>query len=83
MVEEATKGLGLTPLFTGVILVPLIASAAEYVTTVSLALKNNMDLSVSVAMGSSLLVALLVAPILVSDFSFGGNCDRSTDGFKL
>lgn len=65
VVEEATKGLGLTPLFTGVILVPLIASAAEYVTTVSLALKNNMDLSVSVAMGSSLLVALLVAPILV------------------
>ncbi|HEY9649484.1 MAG TPA: calcium/proton exchanger [Coleofasciculaceae cyanobacterium] len=65
VVEEATKGLGLTSLFTGVILVPLIASAAEYVTTVSLALKNNMDLSVSVAMGSSLLVALLVAPILV------------------
>lgn len=65
VVEEATKGLGLTPLFTGVILVPLIASAAEYFTAVSLALKNNMDLSVSVAMGSSLLVALLVAPILV------------------
>jgi Ca2+:H+ antiporter len=65
VVEEATKGLGLTSLFTGVILVPLIASAAEYVTTVSLALKNNMDLSVSVAMGSSLLAALLVAPILV------------------
>jgi Ca2+:H+ antiporter len=65
VVEEATKGLGLTSLFTGVILVPLIASAAEYVTTISLALKNNMDLAVSVAMGSSLLVALLVAPILV------------------
>jgi Ca2+:H+ antiporter len=65
VVEEATKGLGLTSLFTGVILVPLIASAAEYFTTVSLALKNNMDLSVSVAMGSSLLAALLVAPILV------------------
>lgn len=65
VVEEATEGLGLTSLFTGVILIPLIASAAEYVTTVSLALKNNMDLSVSVAMGSSLLVALLVAPILV------------------
>lgn len=65
VVEEATEGLGLTSLFTGVILVPLIASAAEYITTISLALKNNMDLSVSVAMGSSLLVALLVAPILV------------------
>lgn len=64
-VEEATKGLGLTPLFTGVILLPLVGGAAEYVTAVSVALKNNMDLSVSVAMGSSLLVALLVAPLLV------------------
>jgi Ca2+:H+ antiporter len=64
-VEEATKGLGLSPLFTGVILLPLVGGAAEYVTAVSVALKNNMDLSVSVAMGSSLLVALLVAPILI------------------
>ena len=65
VVEEATKGLGLTPLFTGVILLPLVGGAAEYVTAVTVAMKNNMDLSVSVAMGSSLLVALLVAPILV------------------
>jgi Ca2+:H+ antiporter len=64
-VEEATAGLGLTPLFTGVILLPLVGSAAEYVTAVRVAMKNNMDLSVSVAMGSSLLVALLVAPLLV------------------
>lgn len=64
-VEAATAGLGLTPLFTGVILLPLVGGAAEYVTAVRVALKNNMDLSVSVAMGSSLLVALLVAPILV------------------
>lgn len=65
VVEETTKGLGLTPLFTGVILLPLVGGAAEYVTAVGVAMKNNMDLSVSVAMGSSLLVALLVAPILV------------------
>jgi Ca2+:H+ antiporter len=64
-VEEATAGLGLTPLFTGVILLPLVGGAAEYVTAVTVAMKNNMDLSVSVAMGSSLLVALLVAPLLV------------------
>lgn len=64
-VEEATAGLGLTPLFTGVILLPLVGGAAEYIAAVRVALKNNMDLSVSIAMGSSLLVALLVAPILV------------------
>ena len=44
---------------------PLVGGAAEYVTAVSVALKNNMDLSVSVAMGSSLLVALFMAPLLV------------------
>jgi len=65
VVEEATKGLGLTPLFTGVIVLPLVGGAAEYVTAVKVAIKNNMDLSVSVAMGSSLIVALLVAPLLV------------------
>ncbi|MFB2974009.1 calcium/proton exchanger [Aerosakkonema sp. BLCC-F183] len=65
VVEETTKSLGLTPLFTGVVVLPLVGGAAEYVTAVGVAIKNNMDLSVSVAMGSSLLVALLVAPILV------------------
>lgn len=64
-VEEATAGLGLSPLFTGVILLPLVGGAAEYVTAIRVAVKNNMDLAVSVAMGSSLLVALLVAPILI------------------
>ncbi|NJP11494.1 MAG: calcium/proton exchanger [Leptolyngbyaceae cyanobacterium RU_5_1] len=64
-VEEATKGLGLSPLFTGVILLPLVGGASECITSVRVAIKNNMDLAVSVAMGSSLLVALLVAPTLV------------------
>jgi Ca2+:H+ antiporter len=65
VVEEATQGLGLSPLFTGVILLPLVGGAAEYVTAVGVAMKNNMDLSVGVAMGSGLLVALLMAPVLV------------------
>lgn len=65
VIEEATQGLGLTPLFTGVILLPLVGGAAEFVTAIRVAVKDNMDLSVSVAMGSSLLVALLVAPVLV------------------
>ncbi|MFM7471146.1 MAG: calcium/proton exchanger [Nodosilinea sp.] len=64
-VEAAAHHLGLTDLFTGVILLPLVGGAAEYVTAVRMATKNNMDLAVSIAMGSSLLVALLVAPILV------------------
>ncbi len=72
VIESATHKIGLTSLFTGVIVLPLLGGAAEYVTAVNVALKNNMDLSVSVAMGSSSLVALLVAPILVIAGEFLG-----------
>jgi Ca2+:H+ antiporter len=65
VVEETTKSIGWTPLFTGVIVLPLVGGIAEYITAIGVAMKNNMDLSVSVAMGSSLLVALLMAPLLV------------------
>ncbi|NJM27821.1 MAG: calcium/proton exchanger [Pseudanabaena sp. RU_4_16] len=63
--EEATNGLGLTPLFTGVVLLPLIGDVAGCVTAIRVAMKNQMDLSVSISTGSSLLVALFVAPLLV------------------
>ena len=63
--EVATSKLGLTALFTGVILVPIIGNAAEHATAVTVALKDKMDLSLSVAVGSSLQIALFVAPVLV------------------
>ena len=72
VIEAATSKIGLTPLFTGVIILPLLGGAAEYVTAVNVAWKNNMDLSVSVAMGSSSLVALFVAPVLVIAGAFLG-----------
>jgi len=63
--EVATSKLGLTALFTGVILVPIIGNAAEHATAVTVAMKNKMDLSLSVAVGSSMQIALFVAPVLV------------------
>ncbi|ASC73082.1 Ca(2+) H(+) antiporter [Halomicronema hongdechloris C2206] len=63
--ESATEQLGLTALFTGVIVLPIIGNAAEHATAVSVAIKNKMDLSVSVSVGSSLQIALFVAPVLV------------------
>jgi Ca2+:H+ antiporter len=65
VVEVETERLGLTSLFTGVILLPFISDFAGYVTVIRLARKNQMDLSVSTATGDSLLVALFVAPVLV------------------
>ncbi|MEH2334567.1 calcium/proton exchanger [Nostoc sp.] len=63
--EVATSQLGLTALFTGVILVPIVGNAAEHATAVTVAMKDKMDLSLSVAVGSSMQIALFVAPVLV------------------
>ncbi|MBE9179951.1 calcium/proton exchanger [Oculatella sp. LEGE 06141] len=65
VVAQETSRLGLTPLFTGVILLPLISDVAGYVLVVRLALKNQMDLAVATVTGDSLLIALFVAPILI------------------
>jgi Ca2+:H+ antiporter len=63
--EVATSKLGLTALFTGVVVVPIIGNAAEHATAVTVAMKNKMDLSLSVAVGSTMQIALFVAPVLV------------------
>ena len=82
--EVATSELGLTALFTGVILLPIIGNAAEHATAVTVALKNKMDLSVSVAMGSSMQIALFVAPVLViGGWFLGQPMDLNFNPFEL
>ena len=62
---EAVARMGLSETFVGLILVPIIGNAAEHSSAVMMAMKNRMDLSVSIALGSSIQVALLIAPLLV------------------
>jgi Ca2+:H+ antiporter len=82
--EVATEALGLTKLFTGVILLPIIGNAAEHATAVTVAMKNKMDLSVSVAVGSSLQIALFVAPVLVlAGWFMGQPMDLNFNPFEL
>ncbi|MBW4444563.1 MAG: calcium/proton exchanger [Plectolyngbya sp. WJT66-NPBG17] len=82
--EEATAKLGLTALFTGVILLPIVGNAAEHATAVTVAMKNKMDLSVSVAVGSSLQIALFVAPVLViAGWFMGQPMDLDFNPFEL
>lgn len=64
-VEAASHALHLTPLFVGVIVVAVIGNAAEHSTAVISATKNQMDLAYNIAVGSSLQIALFVAPVLV------------------
>jgi Ca2+:H+ antiporter len=64
-IEKTISTLGLTKLFTGVILIPLFGGVVEYITCVTFAVNNKMELAVGVAIGSSLQIALFVAPALV------------------
>jgi len=64
-VEEASHVLGLTEIFVGVIVVAIIGNAAEHSTAVMVAMKNKMDLALNIAIGSSIQIALFVAPVLV------------------
>ena len=62
---EATEALGLSPMFLGLIVVPIIGNAAEHAAAVVLSRKGQIDLGLQIALGSSTQVALLVAPVLV------------------
>ena len=57
--------LGVTEFFVGIILVPLVGNVAEHMVGVQTAIKNRMELSLAISLGSSLQVALFVAPALV------------------
>jgi Ca2+:H+ antiporter len=63
--EPALKSLGLSELFVGLILIPVIGNAAEHSSAVMFALRNKVDVTLEIAIGSSTQIALFVAPVLV------------------
>jgi Ca2+:H+ antiporter len=64
-VEHTAEAWGMTEVFVGVILVAIIGNAAEHSSAVIMAWKNKMDLSITIAVGSGIQIALFVAPVLV------------------
>jgi Ca2+:H+ antiporter len=64
-IEPSSKELGLNDAFVGVFVVAVLGNAAEHATAVTVAMRNRMDLALSIAIGSSVQVALFVAPLLV------------------
>jgi Ca2+:H+ antiporter len=75
-VERAKDSLGLTEVFLGVIVVAVIGNAAENSSAVLMALRNKMDLTLGIALGSSLQIALFVAPMLIfASYLFGRPMD--------
>ncbi len=71
-IEAARESLGLTEVFVGVVIVAIVGNAAEHATAVAAAMKNRMALSIGIAFGSSMQVALLVTPVLIfASYGFG------------
>jgi len=64
-VEHVVLEIGITEFFLGIIIVPLIGNVAEHLVAVTVAAKNKMELSLAISVGSSLQIALFVAPLLV------------------
>jgi Ca2+:H+ antiporter len=64
-VEPVVESLGITEFFLGVIMIPLVGNVAEHLVAVQAAWKNKMDLSLAISFGSSMQIALFVAPLLV------------------
>jgi Ca2+:H+ antiporter len=64
-VQKAAEAFGMTPAFVGFIIVALVGGASAMPTAFSGALKNRLDLSVGIALGSASQIALFVAPVLV------------------
>ena len=63
--EPVIDTLGLTELFLGVVLIPLVGNAAEHIVAVEVAMEDRMELALGIAVGSAVQIALLVAPLLV------------------
>jgi Ca2+:H+ antiporter len=63
--EPTVEELGLSKLFVGLIIVPIIGNAAEHSSAVLLAARDKMDVSIEIAIGSSTQISLFIAPVLV------------------
>jgi Ca2+:H+ antiporter len=64
-IEPTAESWGLSDLFIGVMLVPLIGNIAEHLVAVQVAMANKMELAIGIAVGSGLQIALFVTPVLV------------------
>jgi Ca2+:H+ antiporter len=64
-VEHVIAQVGISEFFLGIIIIPIIGNVAEHLVAVQVARKNQMELSLAISVGSSLQIALFVAPLLV------------------
>ena len=71
--EGTGKELGMSSVFIGIVFIAIVGGAAESLSAITMAAKNKVDLTMGIAMGSSIQIALFVAPLLVIISLFVGN----------
>lgn len=82
--EPTVEASGMSKIWVGLILVPIVGNAAEHSTAVMLALKGKVEIAIDIAVGSSAQIALLVAPILVfAGALFGHHLHMVVSPFEL
>jgi len=64
-IEPMVESSGISQAFIGLIILPIVGNAAEHVTAVTVAMKNKMDLSIGIAVGSSIQIAIFITPVIV------------------
>lgn len=64
-IEPLAHSVGLSPFFVGLIVLPIIGNAAEHTSAITMAINDRMEAAMAITAGSSIQVALLVAPVLV------------------
>jgi Ca2+:H+ antiporter len=64
-VTGAARSLGVNQVFIGIVIVAIIGNAAEHSTAIWMSLKNKMDVTVGITIGSSIQIAMFVAPVLI------------------
>lgn len=63
--EQTGEALGMSSMFIGVVFISVIGGAAESISAIAMAAKNKMDLSIGIALGSSIQIVLFLAPVLM------------------
>jgi len=64
-IEPMVETSNISQAFIGLIILPIVGNAAEHVTAVTVAMKNKMDLSIGIAVGSSIQIAIFITPVIV------------------
>jgi Ca2+:H+ antiporter len=71
-VEKAGRDFGLPEDFIGIIIIPIIGNVAEHTSAILMSIRNKVDISLEIALGSSMQIAMFVSPVLVlASFAIG------------